>query len=602
MSFLEDEDDFEASKPSRSNKSNVFVDLSSDSSSDLDDEEDEEEKLKQNALLLSDDDEDDDDDDLLSSSSGEQTAKGWGKNKFQFYQNEDEASSSSDERLEEEEALRIQSKKLAQMDEEDFMSIPGASKKMGDKKKKKKEKGEKRKVDDSEVFVVKQTEASPELEALLADMKEKAKEVRDVLNPLLERVRRGDIVTSEGISFLELRNHLLLNYCLNLNFYLLLKAEGRPVEDHPVVEELVRLRLMIEKTKPIDEKLRPQISRLLKTASLGLDAVAKDPSMMRANPSRMVVAKKKSRIVEEDGEEEEEMGGDEVNEFYQPPKASALFFEEDERKAAKKERREKRLRERAAKSNIMTMVREEFDEGPEERSTQLSVLQRQVDSVADAEQKDIAKFEQERFIRLRPTKADKKRQRKESQFADELQDLDDFGEVEKMLKSARVRQGEFPGGQGPLNEMARKLREAQGEGMEDLDDDQDIGDVRIKKRDLEAEQAYEEFLAEAKAKRDEAKKKKYADNPNARRKNVVEVELGDDDDESKRSISYAMEANKGLRQRKKQDIARVRNKKKFGKAEKKRSGMVKKVVKEDKRYEGERTGINANVIRSTKLR
>lgn len=60
---------------------------------------------------------------------------------------------------------------------------------------------------------------------------------------------------------------LLLSYCINIVFYLLLKAEGKPVRDHPVVLRLVEIRTFLEKARPIDKKLAYQIEKLLKLAS-----------------------------------------------------------------------------------------------------------------------------------------------------------------------------------------------------------------------------------------------------------------------------------------------------------------------------------------------
>ncbi len=50
------------------------------------------------------------------------------------------------------------------------------------------------------------------------------------------------------------------------------------------------------------------------------------------------------------------------------------------------------------------------------------------------------------------------------------------------------------------------------------------------------------------------------------------------------------------------DISRVRSKNKFKKALKKRSTMVQSARKEAGRYDGEATGINVNVVRSSKLK
>ena len=54
------------------------------------------------------------------------------------------------------------------------------------------------------------------------------------------QVREGQLATAEGVSYLEAKHLLLLHYCACLVFYFLLKAEGRPVRDHPVIARLVR--------------------------------------------------------------------------------------------------------------------------------------------------------------------------------------------------------------------------------------------------------------------------------------------------------------------------------------------------------------------------
>lgn len=53
--------------------------------------------------------------------------------------------------------------------------------------------------------------------------------------------------TADGISYLEAKNLLLLNYCQSLVYYLLRKAKGFSIEGHPVVRSLVETRLFLEK-------------------------------------------------------------------------------------------------------------------------------------------------------------------------------------------------------------------------------------------------------------------------------------------------------------------------------------------------------------------
>lgn len=45
------------------------------------------------------------------------------------------------------------------------------------------------------------------------------------------RVKKGELPTSKGISYLELKFHLMLSYCTHICFYLLLKSEGTVGEE-----------------------------------------------------------------------------------------------------------------------------------------------------------------------------------------------------------------------------------------------------------------------------------------------------------------------------------------------------------------------------------
>lgn len=598
-------------KKKQQGAANVYLDLSSSSSSsdndDYEKEDDMETRLRQNAALARSSESSSDDDD-----EGKElgATTGWGKNKNVFYQKEDEASDPEDEELGEEEAVRLQALKYSALSDADFAGVPGGE--VSKESKKQKSKSKKGGSDGKVVERIKgkDTTTSPELAALLADMQSKVQEVRETIQPLLEKVRNHEIATSSGISFLELKNHLLLSYCLNVNFYLLLKAEGKSVKDHPVIDELVRLRLMLDKTKSIDEKLRPQVNRLIKTASLGLESIKNDPSMMRANMAQMLQANDDAPVKrKEKGSKNVKFAapaetGD--SDLYVAPKVSAMYFDEQEKAAGKAERREKRVKERVARSDLMRMVREEFADAPVEISTQPDLLD--LDEEDRQELRERAEFEEEYFTRLKPSKADKKRQRQESQFVDELKKLDDFGDIQHILRNSRLAEGAESS--GPLAEMARKLREAQGALGEGADGEagEELGDLIIREQDAKMEQAYEEFLeqnkeakvANKRAKVLNPKQRKYEKNPNAHRV-VEEVEVGEGDDE-KRKITQQIENNRGVVPLKKKEIARVRHRKKFEKAQRKISSMVPKVRAKGGRYEGEATGINANVIRSTKLR
>lgn len=61
------------------------------------------------------------------------------------------------------------------------------------------------------------------------------------------QVKSNQLPTSDGISYLDAKYLLLLNYCSSLVYYLLRKAKGFSIEGHPVVRSLVEIRLFLEK-------------------------------------------------------------------------------------------------------------------------------------------------------------------------------------------------------------------------------------------------------------------------------------------------------------------------------------------------------------------
>lgn len=70
------------------------------------------------------------------------------------------------------------------------------------------------------------------------------------------------------MTYLETKHLLLLHYCSCIVFYLLLKLEGASVKDHPVVTRLIEIRTYLEKIKPIEARLRPQVEKLLKAVTM----------------------------------------------------------------------------------------------------------------------------------------------------------------------------------------------------------------------------------------------------------------------------------------------------------------------------------------------
>ncbi|KAM7514485.1 hypothetical protein LguiA_004068 [Lonicera macranthoides] len=121
------------------------------------------------------------------------------------------------------------------------------------------------------------------------------------------KVKADNFPTADGISYLEAKHLLHLNYCQSLVYYLL-KAKGFSIEGHPVVGSLVKIRLFLEKLRPIDKKLHYQIQKLtrvsdssIEKASLSekeVDASQEPEDLLKYHPNPDYLGSKISKAVE----------------------------------------------------------------------------------------------------------------------------------------------------------------------------------------------------------------------------------------------------------------------------------------------------------------
>lgn len=61
---------------------------------------------------------------------------------------------------------------------------------------------------------------------LLGEMNNNVKQVTDLVETMLQRVKNGELSTEYGLSFLEIKYHMLLTYLINLTYVVLRKCSG----------------------------------------------------------------------------------------------------------------------------------------------------------------------------------------------------------------------------------------------------------------------------------------------------------------------------------------------------------------------------------------
>ncbi|CAE8649336.1 unnamed protein product, partial [Polarella glacialis] len=172
---------------------------------------------------------------------------------------------------------------------------------------------------------------------------------------------KGD-KTESPAAYVEMKGQLLLSYLVGLAYYLVLKVEGVPVKDHPVVLRLLWIRTLLEKLKPVDQRLQYQIGKMLqwadsKTAPVAAGERGDELDVRALKPGQL------STTVDDDGSEEaegahEEQASDAKDDqlgAYRPPKISQVEYTGDH--IAVQERAEKELERKKARLERSEFVR-----------------------------------------------------------------------------------------------------------------------------------------------------------------------------------------------------------------------------------------------------
>jgi len=411
---------------------------------------------------------------------------------------------------------------------------------------------------------------SPELLGLLEEFKEKMIEIRKHLHPTLKKLRAHKYPTDKGISFLEVKYHLLLNYCTNITFYLLLKTEGVQVKDHPVVKQLVKIRAVLEKIKPVEKKLKYQIDKLLKIAADpdAAQRAQKDPMSFRPNIDNLM-------------EDEVSDGGQDV---YRPPKLTAVSMGDKEDK--KKQKKRDKAMKKASQSSIIKQLRSELSEAPEEIVAFGDHRRADDDKV-----KEITQYEEDNFMRLMETKKDRAKKKKNQRIG-AFDDFDDFGDLHILTEKREdeelglLQLNQKRGREAP----ARKAADDEADLMAAFDEFSDEDDLD------KADEMYQSQAAKNRAKK-KAKLELY-ERPKRYMRDNMDVAEG------KRQVGRDIMKNRGLTPNRRRDTktAKTKNRFKYDKALKKRSSQVQEFKGYKKDDYGGKTGIKSNLVKSRSLK
>ncbi|KAF8762238.1 hypothetical protein HU200_009791 [Digitaria exilis] len=488
----------------------------------------------------------------------------WGRSKGVYY---DRREQSDDDEVDYEEAQRIHKERVDKLSMKDFGFEDGESDEENVATKQASNHETKMKEDFSALPGNEKMDgtysSSPELVSLLSELKEAHEELR-AIGQVLDEVA-ADLDNSNGkMQPLVVKKACLLAYSQAITFYLLLKAEGLSVEDHPVMSRLVETKDMVEKMKPVTMNLAGQKG--------SIDDHNMDSSTIQAD-----------KIVSLDKEENKHSNVIALDKAQQGVEVSESRKGESSNHDRRELNKEKKWQEHMGLQSLeMLKVRANLEERLKKRGLY-------------------------NFTRSKPEKLSKTRS---TSNQSDLQTLDDFDdEVQKNNQMTKPNK---------LVVAATKSNKSKFvSGDDDLPKRDNIGERR-RKHELcvlsrvgansldhelpeDGDDSEDEFYQDVKRQRIEKlskKNEKYLLTPGIQ---PVEEDMEGD---GKRKISYQIEKNRGL--------TRSRNKKKKNPRKNyrdkhknklvKRKGQVRDIKKPSGPYGGEMSGINPNVSRSVRFK
>lgn len=200
-------------------------------------------------------------------------------------------------------------------------------------------------------------------------------------------------LTSDRVSYMDLKNNLLLDYCINYtyNFY----QSAKELDNTKTKKTLTKLKCFMERLKPLDVKLQYQLDKISQ-------GTVESELKFKPNPKAMDT---QLHISEKEG-------------VYQAPKLQAAIYEE---KAGKEARDDKRLKEKLSRSVLIQSLREELGDEPLEIKSGRS---KKIREIEDAQQD----WEEENFKRVQITKKEKilRRKLQKRDEAEEEENIDGF--------------------------------------------------------------------------------------------------------------------------------------------------------------------------------
>ncbi|KZT44126.1 hypothetical protein SISSUDRAFT_1068568 [Sistotremastrum suecicum HHB10207 ss-3] len=314
-------------------------------------------------------------------------------------------------------------------------------------------------------------EDQDEIVKAIEDMTSSVAASRKVIKGMLERRTTEDFDTKDGISLLSYKNYCLMSYLHSLTLLTAHRLLGHSFKDHSpptssfgnpnrearghgagdVVDKLVENRIIIEKVKILEGRMKYQIEKLLKLATEPPKPEARktdDPLSFRPNPANLV--QDEAGDMRDDSEHDDD---DDGTQAYRPPKLAPVPYTETSLAKSKKRRPD---------PSALASLRYLDSSNPHAESSSGLGVTKSMGSARARELQRMTEFEEENMTRLVMTKKEANRRRRDEE------DIA-LGGVGGINPRSRNRGGGFEEALGDvLKVVGRDSNSLLGDGYEEL--------------------------------------------------------------------------------------------------------------------------------------
>jgi U3 small nucleolar RNA-associated protein 3 len=387
------------------------------------------------------------------------------------------------------------------------------------------------------------------------------------------------------MDYLETKEQLLLLHSTNVAFYLYMKAQGKSLNGHPVMNQLLEIKYAMEKMKKLDIQLEDALNALFALTEMNLDEVKEISSKGNFVECIMV-----GKLEDDEDEEDEAEDGDddydgEDDEVYEDENGFSYSKEEENDEDNDEEDDEDEELEEEEED-----IQFELDQDDEMFNKSLisskDSKKNKKSSKLNSNIGDIGEFEERYKKDNRGEKMNmetflsniEKNNKKGSNFVDNDDSEDDFG---GNFDDGGYDDDDYGFNDMPTNKNIRKRQKAPSSLDDDVEEDNLLDAFTKKKKEFKA-----------------LKLDHYV--PAPRIGGVQEVVEGG----KKRAASYEIIKNRGLtpHRKKANRNGRVKKKEMYAKAVIARKGQIREIIKGvGTSYGGELTGVKANISRSRKI-